>query len=158
MVGFDPTMYTVSEGGVVSFTILRMTPATRSFSVIFDTVPDSATGMPPHVPFLTPSLFLFVHPFPSPLIIIVLQMATGLHPELTFPHSPVAPDDYVAVLNEMVTFGPSDETQVVQVMVNNDGIAEAVEAFFGNLSLPVSSSGVAISDGLATATITDTNG
>ena len=49
-------------------------------------------------------------------------------------------------------------TQVVQVMVNNDGIAEAVEAFFGNLSLPVSSSGVAISDGLATATITDTNG
>ena len=55
-------------------------------------------------------------------------------------------------------FGPSDETQIVQVMVNNDGIAEAVEVFLGRLSLPSGSSGVAISDGDATATITDTNG
>ena len=55
-------------------------------------------------------------------------------------------------------FGPSDETQIVQVMVNNDSIAEAVEVFLGSLSLPSGSSGVAISDGDATATITDTNG
>ena len=55
-------------------------------------------------------------------------------------------------------FGPSDETQIVRVMVNNDSIAEAIEMFFGSLSLPAGSSGVAISGGDATATITDTNG
>ena len=55
-------------------------------------------------------------------------------------------------------FGPSDETQVVQVMVNSDSIAEAIEVFLGRLSLADGSSGVAISDGDATATITDTNG
>ena len=58
----------------------------------------------------------------------------------------------------MVTFDPSDETQVVQVMVNTDNIAETVEVFLGRLSLPDGSSGVAISDGNATATIIDING
>ena len=72
--------------------------------------------------------------------------------------SPAAPDDYVAVLNRTVTFGPSDETQIVQVIVNNDSIAEAVEMFLGRLSLPSDSSGVTVSGGDATATITDTNG
>ena len=93
-----------------------------------------------------------------PLFVIVLQIAISLPPELPFPYSPTAPDDYVAVLNEMVMFGPSDETQIVQVMVNNDSIAEAIEMFFGSLSLTAGSSGVAISGGDATATITDTNG
>ena len=77
---------------------------------------------------------------------------------MTFLPSPAAPDDYIAVLNHTATFDPSDETQIVQVMVNNDNIAEAIEMFFGSLSLPVGSSGVAISGGDATATITDTNG
>ena len=58
----------------------------------------------------------------------------------------------------MVTFGPSDETQVVQVMVNSDTTAEEIETFLGRLSLPLGSSGVAISGGDATAIITDTNG
>ena len=81
-----------------------------------------------------------------------------LPPALTSSLSPAAPDDYTAVLNQTVTFGPSDETQIVQVMVNNDNIAEAVEMFLGRLSLPSGSSGVAISGGDATATITDING
>ena len=58
----------------------------------------------------------------------------------------------------MVMFGPSDETQIVQVMVNNDSIAEEVEMFLGRLSLPSGSSGVAISVGDATANITDSDG
>ena len=57
----------------------------------------------------------------------------------------------------MVTFDPSDDTQIVQVMVNSDNIAEAVEMFLGRLSLPSDSSGVAISGGDTTATITDTS-
>ena len=163
MVGFDPTMYTVSEGGVVSFTILRMTPATRSFSVIFNTASDSATGVPHLTPLLTHSIFLIVHPFlslPSLLFFCftISKITTSLPRALTFPPSPAAPDDYVAVLNQMVMFGPSDETQIVEVMVNNDNIAETVEMFLGRLSLPDGSSGVAISTGEATATITDTNG
>ena len=62
------------------------------------------------------------------------------------------------MLNQTVTFDPSDEIQIVQVMVNNDNIAEEVEMFLGRLSLPSGSSGVVISIGDATATITDTNG
>ena len=72
-VGFDPTTYSVSEGGVVNFTIRRLTPATRTVSVIFNTVPDSATGMhKASLPFsLPPSL---VHPFtPFPNVLYVLQ-------------------------------------------------------------------------------------
>ena len=61
------------------------------------------------------------------------------------------------MLNQVVTFGPSDDTQIVQVMVNTDNIAEEVETFFGRLSLPSGSSGVAIVGGDATAIITDTN-
>ena len=76
-------------------------------------------------------------------------------PAVIIPPSPAAPDDYNAVLNRMVTFDPSDEIETVQVMVNNDSIAEAVEMFLGRLSLPVGSSGVAISKGDATATITN---
>ena len=45
MVEFDPTLYTVSEGGAVNFTIHRLTPAMRTASVIFNTIPDSATGV-----------------------------------------------------------------------------------------------------------------
>ena len=55
-------------------------------------------------------------------------------------------------------FGPSDETQIVQVMVNNDSIAEEVEMFLGRLSLPVGSSGVNISNGDATAVISISGG
>ena len=62
------------------------------------------------------------------------------------------------MLNQTVTFGPSDETQVVQVMVNNDSIAEEVEMFLGRLSLPVDSSGVTISNGDATAVISISGG
>ena len=58
----------------------------------------------------------------------------------------------------MVTFGPSDETQTVPVMVNTDNLAEAIEMFLGHLSLPSGSSDVVISGGDATVTITDTNG
>ena len=111
---------------------------------------------------LTPSLFSIVHLFLSlPTLhfcFTISKITTSLPPALTFLPSPAAPDDYVAVLNQTVTFGPSDETQVVQVMVNNDSIAEAVEMFLGRLSLPSGSSGVAISGGDATATITEISG
>ena len=62
------------------------------------------------------------------------------------------------MLDRVVTFGPSDETQTIQVMVNTDNIAEADEMFFGRLSLTFGSSGVAISGGDATATISDSGG
>ena len=62
------------------------------------------------------------------------------------------------MLDRVVTFGPSDETQTVQVMVNTDNIAEADEMFFGRLSLAFGSSGVGISGGGATATIFDSGG
>ena len=55
-------------------------------------------------------------------------------------------------------FGPSDETQIVQVMVNNDSIVEAVEMFLGRLSLPVDSSGVTINNRDATAVISISGG
>ena len=171
MVGFDPTMYTVSEGGVVSFTIRRMTPATRPFSVIFDTIPDSATGVSPHPPshslhlldcahfsFPPHSSFLFLTPFLHHSSFLFRNKPTSLNVALTYPPFPAAPDDYVAVLNQTVMFGPSDETQIVQVMVNNDSIAEEVEMFLGRLSLPVGSSGVNISNGDATAVISISGG
>ena len=154
-VGFDPTMYTVDEGGVVSFTIRRLTPAARTFSVIFDTVPGSAMGVQPHHP--SHSLPPFYIVFPSRSSFLFLNPITCLSPALTIPPSPAAPGDYNAVLDRVVTFGPSDETQTVQVTVNTDNIAEEVETFFGRLSLAFGSSGVAISGGDATATITDTN-
>ena len=50
IVVLDPTMYTVSEGGVVSFTIRRLTQTTKTVSVIFNTIPGSAIGVPPHHP------------------------------------------------------------------------------------------------------------
>ena len=81
-------------------------------------------------------------------------MTTTIHSALHFLPSTAAPSDYNAVLNRMVTFGPTDKKQSVQVMVNSDGIAEPAEMFLGRLSLPDNSSGVAISGGDATATIT----
>ena len=153
MVGFDPTMYNVIEGGVVSFTIRRLTPATRTFSVIFNTVPGSAMGVLYLTPFLTPYLIFIVFPSRSSF-----NPITCLSQALTIPPSPAAPGDYNVVLDRVVTFGPSDETQTVQVMVNTDNIAEADEMFFGRLSLTFGSSGVAISGGNATATISDSGG
>ena len=162
MVGFDPTMYTVSEGGVVSFTIRRLTATTRTVSVIFNTVGNTAIGA--HI--TSPTYFLLIsltRYCPSLRYVLshnpqVPCFTTSLPPALTFPPSPAAPGDYGAVLNRMVTFGPSDNTQTVDVMVNTDSIAEAAELFLGRLSLPSGSSGVAISGGDATATISDTNG
>ena len=94
----------------------------------------------------------------SSFLLLSVQNNHQPHPEFASSLSTVAPDDYTAVLNQTVTFDPSDETQIVQVMVNNDSIAETVEMFLGRLSLPDGSSGVVISSGDATATITDTNG
>ena len=74
---------------------------------------------------------------------------------IDFPPSPTAPDDYIAVLNRTVIFGPSDKEQNIQVIVNNDGIAEESEMFLGRLSLPANSSDVTISSRDATATITN---
>ena len=88
MVGFDPTMYTVSEGGVVSFTIRRLTPATRTVSVIFNTIPGSATGVhtipssafSPSLPLLCYAPFLS---FPSFILFSTSQITTIFSSALT---------------------------------------------------------------------------
>ena len=86
------------------------------------------------------------------------QMTITLHSALHFPPSPAAPSDYNAVLNRMVTFGPTDEKQSVLVTVNSDGIADPAEMFLARLSLPAGSSNVAISGGDATATVINGKG
>jgi hypothetical protein len=48
-----------------------------------------------------------------------------------------APDDYSQSVMSL-TFGPGTTSQVVSVSVIDDGLLEALEAFFGNLRFPSS--------------------
>ena len=80
LVEFDPTMYTVSEGGVVSFTIRRLTPTTTTVSVIFNTVPGSATGVHMISPAILSTLSFFLIVLPPSLHLPFLNLPNSHHP------------------------------------------------------------------------------
>ena len=54
-----------------------------------------------------------------------------------------------------MTFSPTETTQFVDVVVNDDTFLEESENFIALLSLPPASSGVILGDMRATATIED---
>ena len=70
----------------------------------------------------------FFHPPPPPPL-------SSLSPSLPS-HS--AGSDYTEVSSSVVTFGPDDLTQTVQVQILPDNVYERTERFFGNINNPSS--------------------
>ena len=64
------------------------------------------------------------------------------------------PMDYVA-LTEDLTFGPQSNVQTVVLLIENDGVTEGLEAFFGRLVAQTSLAGLTISPDIANITIFD---
>ena len=69
---------------------------------------------------------------------------------------PPAPGDYMAIINQTVTFGPDDTQQSVTVNTVADGIFETIETFRGRLA--PSDAQVSILQNTAEVDIVDTGG
>lgn len=68
-----------------------------------------------------------------------------------------APDDYV-MLDELLTFSPSQPSITIDVAINDDQIVEVDELFKASLTLVTDNSRVTINPALADVTIRDNDG
>ena len=131
MVEFQPNSYTVNEDdGIVSFVLVKRTPTTQDVTVQISTVGGSATS---GIMLTTENFFYNNTP---------LYNCTG--------------SDYSPLINEEVTFGPSENIKFVMVPITQDNVFEGEESFTAILSLVPGSSSVEIGQqGTATTTIVD---